>query len=114
SWSLGHKVLATIAALLLLAAIALIGYWLLDPATSPNRGNTAPSVSTEIATTTPERTGSTVTRPNPTSPSRTSDATTTTTVTEESTESERPQTPTPPSRTNPLPDWIPQLPGIGG
>lgn len=114
SWSVGHKVLATVAALLLLAAIALIGYWLLDPATSPNRGTTVPSASTEVATPTPEPT--TVTRPRTTPSSPTRETTTTTTVTEESTESETPQTSTPtqPSSSNPLPEWLPQLPGIGG
>ncbi|MFC0316127.1 protein kinase [Gordonia phosphorivorans] len=115
SWSTGHKVLAGIAGFLLLAAIALIGYWLFDPSMSSNRENTTPSVSTEIRTVVPERPTST-----PRSTPQTSESTSSeTTESSEPSSSEAPEpepepTTSSPSPVNPIPDWIPQIPGLGG
>ncbi|GAA3948725.1 protein kinase domain-containing protein [Gordonia caeni] len=114
SWSTGHKVLAAVAALLLLAAIALIGFWLLDPATSSNRENTTPSVTTETTTTTPERTTTErTTRPSPTTPTTTTD-TETESPTDEPEPTTEPETTPPTTTTNQVPDWLPQIPGLGG
>ncbi|GAA4743362.1 serine/threonine-protein kinase [Gordonia alkaliphila] len=115
SWSTGHKVLAAVAGLLLLAAIGLIGYWLVDSSGSSNRENTTPSVSTQTETTVPDRT-TTLTRtttqsPTPTTETSEPDEPSETPTSEEPEPTAPPETTTPP---NQLPDWIPQIPGIGG
>ncbi|MFT3660589.1 MAG: serine/threonine-protein kinase [Gordonia sp. (in: high G+C Gram-positive bacteria)] len=93
-WSSGQKTLAAVAALLLIVAVGLIGFWVLNQSpTDPTP--TPPSLSTETVSTTPERTTTTRTRTTTTEQPEytTTEEPTTTSETEESeTETDEPET----------------------
>ncbi|EGD54583.1 serine/threonine-protein kinase [Gordonia neofelifaecis] len=111
-WSTTHKVLTAVAALLLLAAIALVAYWL----TSSPRTPVAPTP-THTTTTTVEEPTTTYEQPTRTRETTTESPTTTTeepTTSEETTTSieETPSETTRPPLFPPI--TIPGLPGGGG
>ncbi|MFM9379124.1 serine/threonine-protein kinase [Gordonia sp. VNK21] len=111
-WSTGHKVLAGLAGLLLIAAIALIGYWL---ATSPE-GTTSPSTSTPatVTETTTERNQPETTEETPTSEtSETSESSETETSTPTTTETTDEETTSTRRGIPGLPDISIEIPGIG-
>ncbi|MGB3698115.1 MAG: serine/threonine-protein kinase [Gordonia sp. (in: high G+C Gram-positive bacteria)] len=113
-WSTTHKVLTAVAALLLLAAIALVGYWI----TSSPRTPTAPTTSSRTTMTVtqepttvtqrPTRTTESTPEPTSTTPEPTSETPTATSETPTTTE------PTTTSRQLFPPITIPGLPGGGG
>ncbi|AZG47052.1 serine/threonine-protein kinase [Gordonia insulae] len=97
SWTTGQKVLAGVAAALLVAALGLIGYWLLNLNSSPAEVP-APSSTTTITETTTQAPETTEEQPEPTTRERT---TTRETTTEETTTEEAPTTTEVPDTTDP-------------
>ena len=115
-WSTTHKVLTAVAALLLLAAIALIAYWVSTSPqnpTPPRPSNTITVTDSPQETTTEEETTTT----ERTTPTRTRPTTTEETTTEESpttTDDESPTTT--PTETGGIIPTLPEfsIPGLGG
>ncbi|UQE75098.1 serine/threonine protein kinase [Gordonia sp. PP30] len=94
-WSTGQKVLAGVAAVLLIAAIALFAKWVIDSpgVTTRNENTVRPSISTETETETPTR-RTTTRSPSPTTTTTTTTSTPTDTDTSTPTETTTPQEPT--------------------
>ena len=91
-WSTTHKVLTAVAALLLLAAIALIAFWITNSPTEPSAPTTTPTV-TETQTQAPEETTSEETTSSSTEETSSEEETPSSTTVESSTdESTSPKT----------------------
>ncbi|MGB3301657.1 protein kinase domain-containing protein [Gordonia sp. (in: high G+C Gram-positive bacteria)] len=102
-WSTTHKVLTAVAALLLLSAIALVGYWITSSPTPPAAPATShtTTVTQEPETTSRDRPSSTTTSTEESTPSESP-----------STTSERPTTSEEPTTSETTPPRLPQLPSI--
>ncbi len=75
-WTGGQKALAAVAVLLLLAALALIGYWLANQSSStPSAPSSTTTIGTSVAPTTTETETTTTTRRHTTTSSQTTDET---------------------------------------
>ncbi|WP_454164156.1 serine/threonine-protein kinase [Gordonia iterans] len=117
SWSSGQKALAAVAALLLIVAIALIGFWLVNQSPTGSTTPTSPTLSTETVETTPERITTTRTRTATDTPTTETTPSTTepddeTTEETEPEDTTTPEVPEPTTRT-PLIPGLP-IPGLGG
>lgn len=112
-WSTTHKVLTAIAALLLLAAIAIVAYWLTS---SPTQTPPTPTQTTATVTETQENTPTRTTPKRTTTSENTSETTSETASTPETTTSTEETTPTQSTRPGGpgITFTIPGFPGNGG
>lgn len=117
SWSLGHKLLAAVAGLLLVTALALIGYWFVTTPGTNTNGHT-PTTATQTVTTEAERPAQPTRTERPSPEETTPSPTTTTTTTERPDATDDSLEPLPPGREptteGPLAPLTTLIPGLGG